>query len=147
MFESNTALLSRLKHVAWFRIGSRLFVRGLAFCAHQKMRLSGPSLGKSKSDPDLVAEEKRQFTDDQRRRNAVEGKFGEGKRRLRLGLIRDRLALTQGLIIAMNILVMDLEKPLEPLFVLFICWLDILLDRGSVNNAHPDLFLAHGVMA
>ena len=111
------------------------------------MRLSGPSLGKSKSDPDLVAEEKRQFTDDQRRRNAVEGKFGEGKRRLRLGLIRERLALTQGLIIAMNILVMDLEKLLEPLFVLFICWLDILLDRGSVNNAHPDLFLAHGVMA
>lgn len=47
----------------------------------------------------------------------------------------------------MNILVMNLEKLLEPLFLLFICRLDILWDRGSVNDAHSDLFLAHGVMA
>lgn len=89
MLESNTALLSRLKDVAWFRIGARLFVRDLVFCAHQKIWLSGPSLGKSKSDPDLVAEEKRQFIDDQRRRNAVSGKFGQGKRRFGLALIRE----------------------------------------------------------
>ena len=147
MLESNTALLSRLKDVAWFRIGARLFVRDLVFCAHQKIWLSGLSLGKSKSDPDLVAEEKRQFIDNQRRRNAVEGKFGQGKRRFGLGLICEKLALTQGLIIAMNILVMNLEKLLEPLFVYFICRLDILWDRGSVNNAHSDLFRAHGAMA
>jgi hypothetical protein len=36
-----------------------------------------------------VAEEKRQFIDDQRRRNAVEGKFGQGKRRFGLALIRE----------------------------------------------------------
>ena len=67
-----------------------------AFCARHKIRLSGPRLGRPKSDPDLVVEEKRQFLDDQRRRNAVEGKSGEGKRRFRLGLIREKLALTQG---------------------------------------------------
>jgi hypothetical protein len=50
-----------------------------------------------------VAEEKRQFIDDQRRSNAVEGKLGQGKRRFGLGLIREKLALTQGSTIAMNI--------------------------------------------
>ena len=43
-----------------------------------------------------MAEEKRQFIDDQRRRNADEGKFGQGKRRFGLGLIHEKLALTQG---------------------------------------------------
>jgi hypothetical protein len=47
----------------------------------------------------------------------------------------------------MNILVMNLEKLLELLFVLFTCWLHLLWARGSLNNAHSDLFLAHGVMA
>jgi len=74
-----------------------------------------------------VAEEKRQFLDDQRQRNAVEGKFGQGKRRYGLGLIR--------------------EKPLELLYVLFTCWLHLLWARGSVNNVHSDPFAAHGVMA
>jgi hypothetical protein len=55
-----------------------------------------------------------------------------------VGLIRERLPLTQDLIIAMNILVMNLEKLLEPLFVLFICWPDLLWARGSVNNVHGD---------
>jgi hypothetical protein len=41
-----------------------------------------------------VAEEKRQFIDDQRRRNAFEGRFVPGKRRFGLGLIREKLALT-----------------------------------------------------
>jgi hypothetical protein len=93
-----------------------------------------------------VAEEKRQFIDDQRRRNAVEGKFVQGKRRFGLALIGEKLALTQGSTIAMNILVMNLEKLLELLFVLFRCWPHLLWARGSVNNAHSDLFLAHGVM-
>ena len=66
------------------------------FCARHKIRLSGPRLGRPKSDPDLVAQEKRKFLDDQRRRNAVEGKYGHVKRRYGLGLIREKLALTQG---------------------------------------------------
>ena len=69
-----------------------------------------------------MAEEKRQFKDDQGRRNAaVEGQFGQGIRSFGVGLIRERLVLTQDLIIAMNILVMNLEKLLEPVFVHFIC--------------------------
>jgi IS5 family transposase len=52
-----------------------------AFCLRHAIRLSGPRLGRPKSDPELLAEEKRQSLDDQRQRNAVEGKIGQGKRR------------------------------------------------------------------
>jgi len=45
-----------------------------AICAHHKIRLSDPRLGTPKSNPDLVAQEKRLFINDQRRRNAVAGK-------------------------------------------------------------------------
>ncbi len=68
-----------------------------------------------------------QFIDDQRQRNAVEGKIGQGKRRFGLGVIREKLAVTQGSSIAMNVLVMNLEKLLELLFILFASWLQLLL--------------------
>jgi hypothetical protein len=61
----------------------------LAFCQRHGIRLSGPRLGRPKNDPELVSEVKRKFADDQRQRNAVEGKFGQGKRRFGLGLIRE----------------------------------------------------------
>jgi hypothetical protein len=91
--------------------------------------LSGPALGRPKSNPELVAAEKQQFIDDQRQRNAVEGKIGQGKRRYGLGLIREKLAVTQGSTIAINVLVMNLQKLLELLFVLFSHWLQLLLSN------------------
>jgi hypothetical protein len=53
--------------------------------------------------------------------------IGQGKRRFGLGLIREKLAITQGATIAMNELVMNLEKLLELLFIFFaallcFCW-------------------------
>ena len=84
-----------------------------AFCQRHGIRLSGPRLGRPKNDPELVAAEKQQFIDDQSKRNAVEAKIGEGKRRYGLGLIREKLAATQGSSIAMNILVMNLQKLLN----------------------------------
>jgi IS5 family transposase len=98
-----------------------------AFCQRHGIRLSGPRLGRPKNDPELVAAEKRQFIDDQRQRNAVEGKIGQGKRRFGLGLIREKLPATQGSTIALNVLVMNLEKLLELLFVFFAYWLQLLL--------------------
>ena len=50
-----------------------------AFCQRHGIRLSGPRLGRPKNDPELVAAERRQFINDQRQRNAVEGKIGQGK--------------------------------------------------------------------
>ena len=98
-----------------------------AFCLRHGIRLSGPRLGRPKSDPELLAEEKHQFLEDQRQRNAVEGKIGQGKRRFGLGLIREKLAVTQGSTIALNVLVMNLEKLLELLFVFFTALLRLLL--------------------
>jgi hypothetical protein len=99
-----------------------------AFCQRHGIRLSGPRLGRPKNDPELVAAEKRQLIDDQRQRNAVEGKIGQGKRRYGLGLIREKLLATQGSTIAINVLVMNLQKLLELLFVLFAYWLQLLID-------------------
>jgi hypothetical protein len=105
-----------------------------AFCQRHEIRLSGPRLGRPKSDPQMVKAEKQQFFEDQRRRNAVEGKFGQGKRRYGLGLIREKLAITQGSTIAMNVLVMNLQKLLELLFVLIGIWIHLLLSDGKAPN-------------
>ena len=102
-----------------------------AFCQRHGIRLSGPRLGRPKNDPELVAAEKQQFIDDQRQRNAVEGKIGQGKRRFGLGLIREKLSATQGSTIALNVLVMNLEKLLELLFVIFAALLRPLLVHGN----------------
>jgi transposase, IS5 family len=107
-----------------------------AFCQRHGIRLSGPRLGRPKSDPQLLAEEKKQFLDDQRQRNAVEGKIGQGKRRFGLDLIREKLATTQGSAIALNVLVMNLEKLLELLFVLLAFWLQLLLGHRAACGSH-----------
>ena len=111
-----------------------------AFCQRHAIRLSGPRLGRPKSDPELVAAEKKQFIDDQRQRNAVEGKIGECKRRYGLGLIREKLIATQGSSIAMNILVMNLQKLLRLLFVFIaLCW-QILIATAKTQHANRALF-------
>ena len=48
-----------------------------------------------------------------------------------MGLIREKLAVTQGSTIALNVLVMNLEKLLELLFVFFTALLRILLVNES----------------
>ena len=117
-----------------------------AFCQRHGIRLSGPRLGRPKNDPELLAAEKQQFIDDQRQRNAVEGKIGQGKRRFGLGLIREKLSATQGSTIALNVLVMNIEKLLELLFAFFAALLRVLL----VNENGPSvrtLPLKHQVAA
>ena len=111
-----------------------------AFCQRHSIRLSGPRLGRPKSDPELIAAEKKQFIDDQKQRNAVEGKIGECKRRYGLGLIREKLIATQGSSIAMNILVMNLQKLLQLLFVFIgLCW-QLLIATAKTQRANRALF-------
>ena len=90
-----------------------------AFCQRHGIRLSGLRLGRPNNDPELVATEKQQFIDVQHKRNAVEGKIGQVKWRYGLGLIREKLAITEGSMIALNELVMNLEKLLKLLFVFY----------------------------
>jgi len=86
----------------------------------------------------MVAAEKQQFIDDQRQRNAVEGKIGQGKRRYGLGLIREKLATTQGSSIAMNILVMNLQKLLELLFLFFALLSRLLVSSLGLQRANEE---------
>jgi transposase, IS5 family len=116
-----------------------------AFCQRNRIRLSGPCLGRPTNDPELLAAAKRQFADDQRQPNAVEGKFGQGKRRFGLDLIREKLAVTQGSAIAMIMLVMNLVNLLQLLFVLFAFWLAIIaiLNRAlRGRNLHQSMHAA-----
>jgi IS5 family transposase len=52
-----------------------------------------------------------------------------------LSLIREKLAVTQGSIIAITILVMNLQKLLEVLFVLFAHWLEVVLSNQSEKSS------------
>ena len=111
-----------------------------AFCQRHSIRLSGPRLGRPKSDPELIAAEKKQFIDDQRKRNAVEGKIGECKRRYGLGLICEKLTETQGSSIAIKLLVTNLQKLLGLLFeFISLCW-QLLTATTNTQQDNRELF-------
>jgi IS5 family transposase len=89
-----------------------------SFCKQHGIRLSGPALGRPpKEGP--TNEQRRITKQDAGERNAIEGKFGEGKRKYGLDRIRARLAQTSESVITMQLLVMNLERRLRLLFSLF----------------------------
>lgn len=81
-----------------------------AFCKERGIRLSGPALGRPPKDKTIYNEQKKQIYQDQIDRIPIEGKFGQGKRRFGLGTIMAKLPSTSMTVIAMNFLVMNLEK-------------------------------------
>ncbi len=89
----------------------------LNYCKSLGIRLSGPKLGRP-SKEDQKDHKKLEYSDASER-NAVEGKFGEGKRRYGLGLIRSRLQNTSETVIALQFLIMNIEQKLRVLFYLF----------------------------
>ena len=95
-----------------------------SYCKQQGIRLSGPALGrKPKNGP--TSEDKQVIKQDTGERNAIEGKFGEGKRKYGLGCIRVRLAKTSESVITLQLLVMNLERRLRVLF----CFIFAMLFR------------------
>jgi hypothetical protein len=90
----------------------------LRYCEEHGIRLSGPKLGRPRKE--IEWEEKKQIRQDELERNAIEGKFGQGKRRYRLACIRGKLPETSGSMIALVFLVMNLEKLLKEVFFLFL---------------------------
>lgn len=90
----------------------------LNFCKEHEIRLSGPKLGRPSKEHNNDAD-RTQERQDAAQRNAIEGKFGEGKRKLGLGRIRARGAATSMSVIALQFLVMNLERRLRVLFFLF----------------------------
>ena len=89
----------------------------LAFCKEKGIRLSGPRLGRPPKDLKLSKAQKKQVRLDEGIRNAVEGKFGQAKRRFGLDKIMAKLAATSCTKIAISILVLNLEKLLRFYFV------------------------------
>jgi len=90
----------------------------LRYCDRKGIRITGPKLGRPRKG--IGRAEKRQMRQDELDRNAIEGKFGQGKRRFRMGSIRGKLAETSGSMIAMVFLVMNLEKLLKEVFLHFL---------------------------
>lgn len=89
----------------------------LSFCKKLGIRLSGPQLGRPSKQEQAI--QKRLEYQDSCQRNAVEGKFGEGKRCYGLGRIMTRLQETSETVIVLQFLVMNLERRLRVLFYHF----------------------------
>jgi hypothetical protein len=68
--------------------------------------MSGPKLGRPRKN--ISNEDKKQAQKDEKIRNRIEGKFGQGKRRYGLNLIMAKLKETSETKIAMSFLVMNL---------------------------------------
>lgn len=83
----------------------------------------GAPLGRPKKIDELSAEQKREHQEQSKRRNWIEAKFGEGKRRYGLGLVMAKTQRTSESWIAMVIFVMNIARSLRDLFLSHFYWL------------------------
>ena len=98
----------------------------LDWCKQHGIRLSGSPLGRPSLDETKQAQLRQQAREDERIRVAVEGKFGQAKRRFGLACVMAKLAQTAETMIAITVLVMNLEKRLRRfIFGLINGWLQL----------------------
>ena len=90
-----------------------------AWCKERGIRISGPPLGRPPVD--VSKEKKKQAAYDEGIRNAIEGKFGQGKRRFSLDRIMAKLDKTSQTAIAITFLVMNLCTWWRRVFYVFLC--------------------------
>ena len=90
-----------------------------AWCKERGIRMSGVPLGRPPKN--ISKSKKKQALSDERIRNSIEGKFGEGKRRFSLGRVMAKLSNTSQTTIAITFLVMNLSALLRQAFWLFLC--------------------------
>jgi hypothetical protein len=109
------------------------------YCKAKGIRLSGPPLGRPSEEADLLKEQRSLQRQDELDRIAVEGKFGQGKRRFGLALIMTKLAHTSEVSIVIAFIVMNLEKILRGIIsFLFFAWRWLL--AGYYNASEPALW-------
>ncbi|CAD5938267.1 putative protein ORF8 in nfe locus [Planktothrix tepida] len=110
-----------------------------AWCKERGIRISGPPLGRPPAN--LSKSTKKQALEDEKIRNSIEGKFGQGKRRFSLNRIMNKLAHTSETAIAITFLVMNLSALLRQLlgsiFLLNYFFQIIDYDKLSVNSLPP----------
>ena len=85
----------------------------LGYCKENNIRMNGPKLGRPPKDKTLYKAQCLQEKMEAGERNAVESKFGEGKRSYGLGLIRTKLKETSETSIHLTFIVMNIEKRLR----------------------------------
>jgi transposase, IS5 family len=90
-----------------------------AWCKERGIRISGVPLGRPPKN--VSKEKKKQALQDERIRNSIEGKFGQGKRRFSLGRVMAKLSHTSQTAIAITFLVMNLSTYLSRVFYAFLC--------------------------
>ena len=88
------------------------------WCKERGIRISGPKLGRPPKN--VSEEEKKQAHSDECFRNAIEGKFGQAKRRFSLNLVMTKLPETSITSIAITFLVVNLSKLLRQFLSLFL---------------------------
>jgi len=91
----------------------------LQYCKLHGIRLNGPKLGRPSKDKKEHLEQRRLEKQEAGLRNAVEAKFGEGKRCYGLGRIMARLKETSETVIGLQFIIMNLGKRLRDLLYLF----------------------------
>ena len=88
------------------------------FCKQRGIRISGSPLGRPPKN--VSKSTKKQAQDDERFRNAIEGKFGQAKRRYGLNCIMTKLPETSETSIAITFLVINLSTLLRQINCLFL---------------------------
>lgn len=88
-----------------------------AWCKERGIRISGVRLGRPPNN--ISKSDKKQAQLDERVRNCIEGKFGEGKRRFSLNRVMTKLADTSKTAIAISFLAMNLSTLLRQFFGFF----------------------------
>ena len=101
------------------------------FCKKHGIRLSGPPLGRPTADSDLLKAQRKIQYQDELDRIAVEGKFGQGKRRFSLARVMTKLARTSEVSIMIAFIVMNLEKILAGFICFFIFCVQAVFSRDS----------------
>jgi transposase, IS5 family len=86
-----------------------------AWCKERGIRISGPPLGRPPAH--VSSEQKKQAREDEKIRNSIEGKFGQGKRRFSLSRVMAKLSKTSETAIAVTFLVMNLVACLRQVFL------------------------------
>ena len=88
-----------------------------AFCKEKGIRISGVPLGRPPKN--ISDKTKQKAREDERIRNYIEGKFGQGKRRFTLNKIMTKLPTSSATTIAIIFLVMNLSTLLREFLSLF----------------------------
>jgi transposase, IS5 family len=108
-----------------------------AFCQEKGIRISGVPLGRPPKN--INVESKKQIQEDERIRNCIEGKFGQGKRRFSLNKIMTKLPSTSATAIAISFLVMNLSTLLKEFLSLFFVenlWKDFVINLNYSLGAY-----------